>query len=78
MKPFAGIADVVHTLPIAGHDCRDPNDLATMARSQGFKAYARETIGQALAAIRKPSRALIFGSLYLAGEALAANGTILD
>ena len=78
LKPFAGIADVVHTLPIAGHDCRDPNDLATMARSQGFKAYARETIGQALAAIRKPSRALIFGSLYLAGEALAANGTIPD
>ena len=49
-----------------------------MARSQGFKAYARETVGQALAAIRKPSRALIFGSLYLAGEALAANGTIPD
>jgi dihydrofolate synthase/folylpolyglutamate synthase len=78
LKPFAGIADVVHTLPITDHECRDPNELAAMARGQGFKAYPRETIGQALAAIRKPSRALVFGSLYLAGEALAANGSIPD
>jgi dihydrofolate synthase/folylpolyglutamate synthase len=78
LKPFAGIADVVHTLPITNHECRDPNELAAMARGQGFKAYPRETIGQALAAIRKPSRALVFGSLYLAGEALAANGSIPD
>jgi dihydrofolate synthase/folylpolyglutamate synthase len=78
LKPFAGIADMVHTLPIEGHDCRDPKDLADIARKQGFKAHPRETIGQALAAIRKPSRALVFGSLYLAGEALAGNGTIPD
>ena len=78
LKPFAGIADMVHTLPIEGHECRDPKDLADMARKQGFKAHPRETIGQALAAIRKPSRALVFGSLYLAGEALAANGNIPD
>jgi dihydrofolate synthase/folylpolyglutamate synthase len=74
LKPFAGIADVIHTLPIADHECRDPGELAAMARKQGFKAYARETIGQALAAIRGPARVLVFGSLYLAGEALAANG----
>jgi dihydrofolate synthase/folylpolyglutamate synthase len=78
LKPFTGIADVVHTLPISGHDCRDPQELAAMARTQGFKAYSRETLGQALAAIRKPARVLVFGSLYLAGEALAANGTIPD
>jgi dihydrofolate synthase/folylpolyglutamate synthase len=78
LKPFAGVADAVHTLPIGGHECRDPNELAAMARGQGFKAYARESLGQALAAIRKPVRALVFGSLYLAGEALAANGTIPD
>ena len=73
-----GITDMVHTLPIEGHECRDPKDLADMARKQGFKAHPRETIGQALAAIRRPSRALVFGSLYLAGEALAANGNIPD
>ena len=78
LKPFAGIADMVHTLPVDGHECRDPNELAAMARGQGFKAYARESIGQALAAIHKPAHVLIFGSLYLAGEALAANGTIPD
>ena len=78
LKPFAGIADMVHTLPIAGHDCRNPGELADMARSQGFKAHPREALGQALAAIRRPARALVFGSLYLAGEALAANGAIPD
>ena len=78
LKPFMGVADAVHTLPIADHDCRDPGQLAEMARSQGFKAYPRESIGQALAAIRGPARALVFGSLYFAGEALAANGTIPD
>lgn len=78
LKPFAGAVDMVHTLPIAGHDCRDPKDLADMAREMGFKAHPRETLGQALAAIRKPARALVFGSLYLAGEALAANGQAPD
>ena len=69
---------MVHTLPIADHDCRDPKALAEMARRQGFEAHPRESIGQAIAAIRKPSRVLVFGSLYLAGEALAANGNIPD
>lgn len=78
LKPFAGLPDMVHTLPIEGHECRDPRALADMARTMGFKAHPRETVGQALAAIRKPSRALVFGSLYLAGEALAANGTVPD
>lgn len=74
LKPFAGVADVVHTLPITDHGCREPGELAKMARDMGFKAYPRESLGQALAAIRGPARALVFGSLYLAGEALAANG----
>ena len=78
LKPFTGIADMVHTLPIADHECRDPKDLADMARRQGFKAHPRESIGQALAAIRGPARVLVFGSLYLAGEALAANGQAPD
>jgi dihydrofolate synthase / folylpolyglutamate synthase len=78
LRPFAGIADMVHTLPIEDHDCRDPKELADTARRIGFKAHPRETLGQALAAINRPARALVFGSLYLAGEALAANGTIPD
>jgi dihydrofolate synthase/folylpolyglutamate synthase len=78
LKPFAGVADAVHTLPIADHDCRDPGELAALARGLGFKAQPRETLGQALAAIRGPARVLVFGSLYLAGEALAANGFVPD
>jgi dihydrofolate synthase/folylpolyglutamate synthase len=78
LKPFAGAADLVHTLPIADHECRDPAELAAMARGMGFEALPHETIGQALAAIRGPARVLVFGSLYLAGEALAANGAIPD
>jgi dihydrofolate synthase / folylpolyglutamate synthase len=69
---------MVHTLPIEDQDCRDPKELADTARRIGFKAHPRETLGQALAAINRPARALVFGSLYLAGEALAANGTIPD
>jgi dihydrofolate synthase/folylpolyglutamate synthase len=78
LKPFAGTAEVVHALPIADHECRDPNALAALARRLGFEAYPRETLGQALAAIQGPARVLVFGSLYLAGEALAANGTVPD
>lgn len=78
LRPFVGIADMVHCVPITDHDCRDPKDLADIARNLGFKAHPRETLGQALASIRKPSRTLVFGSLYLAGEALAANGCLPD
>ena len=78
LKPFAGTAEVVHTLPIADHECREPGELAAMARGLGFKAYPRESLGQALAAIRTPARVLVYGSLYLAGEALAANDQAPD
>ena len=78
LKPFVGAVDAVHTLPITDHDCRDPNELAALARAMGFKAQPRETLGQALAAIRGPARVLVFGSLYLAGEALAANNQAPD
>ena len=38
----------------------------------------RENFDDALKAITSPARVLIFGSLYLAGQALAANGVIPD
>jgi dihydrofolate synthase/folylpolyglutamate synthase len=37
LKPFAGIADTVHTLPIVDHDCEEPKELAEMARSMASK-----------------------------------------
>ena len=78
LRPFAGLADQVHTLPIADHDCRPPKELAALASGLGFKASANAGLEQALARIETPARALIFGSLYLAGEALKANGEVPD
>ncbi len=77
LLPFAGLGATIHTLPIAGHDYRDPVDLAVMATAQGFTAQACSTLEQALAEIARsisgPVRIFAFGSLYLAGEVLAAN-----
>jgi dihydrofolate synthase/folylpolyglutamate synthase len=53
--------------------------LAEIARQIGIPAQSCESIAAALAAVAKldlpPPRILIAGSLYLAGEALAQNGT---
>jgi len=78
LAPFRGLAASVVTLPIADHDSRDPLDLVEVARSVGLNAEAFERLPDALCSIRGPSRVLIFGSLYLAGEVLAANGSLPD
>jgi dihydrofolate synthase/folylpolyglutamate synthase len=78
LKPFADQIARVHTLPIRDHDCRSPGELAALARSLGFDAAAYETMRAALASIPSGARVLIFGSLYLAGEVLAANGQAPD
>ena len=77
LAPFAGTGAIIHTLPIADHDSHDPRDLAAMAQAQGFSAHAQEDLATAVthiaASATKPLRILSFGSLYLAGEVLAAN-----
>jgi dihydrofolate synthase/folylpolyglutamate synthase len=78
LSPFRGLAKQILTLPIPGHDHRDPRDLADLARSLGFRAQPQNGLASALAAIAVPARVLIFGSLYLAGEILEANGEIPD
>ena len=82
LAPFAGTGAIVHTLPITDHDSRDPNDLAAMADAQGFPAHGHASFRDALANIAgsatEPVRILSFGSLYLAGEVLAANGQAPD
>ena len=74
LEPFQGIAKAVRTVPIADHDCRTPEELAELADTMGFETSAHTTLRDALCAVRSPERVLLFGSLYLAGEALAANG----
>ena len=78
LRPFRGIADRVLTLPIEGHDSRDPDELVALATEMGFAARAYRGISDALVGVRKKARVLVFGSLYLAGEALSLNGTFPD
>jgi dihydrofolate synthase/folylpolyglutamate synthase len=78
LRPFKGIAQEVLTLPIDGHECRPPQELAHMSESMGLPARARSSLGDAMTALRKPARVLVFGSLYLAGELLALNGPLPD
>ena len=58
-------------------------EIAAAARDAGMPADASQSIEEALTAIDglgfdPPPRILITGSLYLAGEVLAANGTELS
>jgi dihydrofolate synthase/folylpolyglutamate synthase len=78
LAPFAGIASKVLTVPIPGHDSRDPKDLAQVAGSLGIPAEPHPSLERALEAVPVKSHVLIFGSLYLAGVALRANDQLPD
>ena len=78
LAPFKDVAQRVLTLPIPGHDSRDPAELAALAQALGFSAAPHPDLESALAAITAPARALVFGSLYLAGVALSSNGSLPD
>ena len=78
LRPFKGLAAEVLTLPIDSHECRTPQELAHLAESMGLPARARSGLADAMTALRKPARVLVFGSLYLAGELLALNGPLPD
>jgi dihydrofolate synthase/folylpolyglutamate synthase len=78
LAPFAGLAAQVHTVPIPDHACFAPDELVDIAAELGFAADAHDSVEEALAGIPQDARVLIFGSLYLAGEVLAANGQIPD
>jgi dihydrofolate synthase/folylpolyglutamate synthase len=78
LQPFEGLASAVHTVPIGDHASFAPNELAEIAAELGFAADAHDSIENALGAVPGDARVLIFGSLYLAGEVLAANGQVPD
>jgi dihydrofolate synthase/folylpolyglutamate synthase len=78
LRPFKGVAAKVMTMPIEGHECRSPEELATLAESMGLSASAKAGLADAMTALRKPARVLVFGSLYLAGEMLSLNGPMPD
>jgi len=78
LRPFKGVADQVLTLPIEEHDCRPPKELAQLAESMGLSARPKTSLADAMTALPKPARVLVFGSLYLAGEMLSLNGPLPD
>ena len=78
LAPFRELASMVHTVPIADHASFAPNELVEMAAGLGLPADAHETLEEALLSAPDDARVLIFGSLYLAGEALAANDQAPD
>jgi dihydrofolate synthase/folylpolyglutamate synthase len=74
LAPFADIAGELHAVPVPGHAHHEPEALCAVARSMGLKAEAAADPADALLSIKAPADVLIFGSLYLAGEVLKANG----
>jgi dihydrofolate synthase / folylpolyglutamate synthase len=81
LRPFAGLAREVLAVPIPGQAAaRSAEDVARLASSVGLNASAALSAPDALSRLAarawsKPPRILICGSLYLAGDVLAANGT---
>jgi dihydrofolate synthase / folylpolyglutamate synthase len=83
-KAFADIAQYVFTVPINGTDAAiDPVVLAHAVFDAGLVAAPTSSIEEALEELKKrilpgqpAPRILIGGSLYLAGNALALNGTV--
>jgi dihydrofolate synthase/folylpolyglutamate synthase len=81
LKNFSGLARRVLAIPIPDQEKSLPADaVADAARAIGIPAQSADDLAAALAAISRldldpPPRILITGSLYLAGAALAANGT---
>jgi dihydrofolate synthase / folylpolyglutamate synthase len=80
LKNFSGLARRVITVPIHQDKAVTPSQLAEVAVSVGIPALARDTLESAIDVASKldlhpAPRILITGSLYLAGEMLAANGT---
>src|SRR5947209_11139214 len=78
LEPFRDLAARAHAVPIADHACFTPDDLVEIAAGMGLPAQAHESVAEALESMPGNARVLIFGSLYLAGEILAANNQIPD
>ncbi|NVN88432.1 MAG: bifunctional folylpolyglutamate synthase/dihydrofolate synthase [Rhodopseudomonas sp.] len=78
---FAGLTRHIIAVPIPGRaDAMPPEQLADAARALGMRVELASCVDVALAklaalAYEVPPRILITGSLYLAGDVLAANGT---
>jgi dihydrofolate synthase / folylpolyglutamate synthase len=79
---FRGMAENLYAIGITGQDAaRSAEDVADQARKAGLTALVASSLAEALSRIADkhwpvPPRILITGSLYLAGEVLAFDGTV--
>ena len=77
---LAGRSGTFHAVPVPGHAHHAPARLMSLARGIGMTALGSKDIPAALGWIarhadkERPPAVLIMGSLYLAGDVLAANG----
>ncbi len=81
LAPFKGLAQEVVAVPVnADQYAKPPSEVASAAAAAGLPAAACGSVKSALSYLAArawavPPRILITGSLYLAGEILALNGT---
>jgi dihydrofolate synthase/folylpolyglutamate synthase len=80
LECFGGLACHVVAVPVPGDASRPPAEVAAAAARAGLAAEAAINVETALdrvaaLALPTPPRVLVTGSLYLAGEVLALNGT---
>ena len=76
LAPIAPLAEKLIAVPTPNHEHHSPESLAEIATGLGIPSHTASNIASALRAIAKsgtPTRILILGSLYLAGEVLALN-----
>jgi dihydrofolate synthase / folylpolyglutamate synthase len=84
LQPFFGLAQEVLAVPVNADQYAKPAaDVAAAAGANGFPAAVCDSVKSALLFLAErdwqtPPRILITGSLYLAGEVLALNGTPPD
>ena len=84
LEHFAGLASELLAVPLgADHAGRPPKELADAARALGIPSAPQPGLEAAFGALasrkwRVAPRVLICGSLYLAGEALARDGALVD
>lgn len=81
LRHFVGLSRDLAAVPMPSQmAARSAEEIAGIATRLGFASASAASVESALASLRnfsweKPPRILICGSLYLAGEVLAANGT---
>lgn len=84
LKPLAGLASSVHAVTLAGVDApAAAADIAAAANALGLQGLMAGSVASALDSIAaraggREAVILITGSLYLAGEVLAANDMVPD